>query len=149
MPLAAQPRTLLAVLTCMDARIDPLSLLGLELGDAHIIRNAGGLVTQDAIRSLSASQRLLGTRRIALVMHSGCGLHGASDDQFNSLLVSDGVAPDWRLGSFRDVTEALRLGVARLRASRELPYRDDIQAFVFDTDSGVLQAPEFVEDVSE
>lgn len=148
MPLAAQPRKRLAVLTCMDARIDPLSILGLELGDAHIIRNAGGLVTQDAIRSLSASQRLLGTRKIALVMHSGCGLCGASDDEFNSLLASDGAAPDWRLGAFQSVTEALLLGVARLRASRELPHRDDIQAFIFDTDSGVLHAPELIEGAS-
>src|ERR687897_2847279 len=101
----ARPRRKLAVLTCMDARIEPLALLGLEVGDAHIIRNAGGLVTDDAIRSLSASQRLLGTEQVVVVMHEGCGLHGASEDAFARALAADGVLPDWRLGAFEDVDE--------------------------------------------
>src|ERR687897_2047959 len=111
----ARPRRKLAVLTCMDARIEPLALLGLEVGDAHIIRNAGGLVTDDAIRSLSASQRLLGTVEIVVVMHEGCGLHGASEDAFAEALRADGVLPTWRLGAFDDVEATLRDSLARLR----------------------------------
>ena len=87
----------------MDTRIDLFPMLGLERGDAHIIRNAGGLVTDDAMRSLSASQRLLGTEEIVVVMHEGCGLHGASEDEFAQALAADGVLPTWRLGAFEDV----------------------------------------------
>src|SRR3712207_9107508 len=98
----------------MDTRIDLFPMLGLERGDAHIIRNAGGLVTDDAIRSLAASQRLLGTEEIVVVMHDGCGLEGASEDQFAEQLRGDGADPPWRLGAFGDVETALRDGLARL-----------------------------------
>src|SRR4030095_16630868 len=98
--LDPRPRRKLAVLACMDTRIDVFPMLGLERGDAHIIRNAGGLVTDDAIRSLSASQRLLGTEEIVVVMHDDCGLHGASEDEFTEALAADGVMPTWRLGAF-------------------------------------------------
>src|SRR5918994_1490945 len=138
----ARPRRKLAVLTCMDARIEPLGLLGLEVGDAHIIRNAGGLVTDDAIRSLSASQRLLGTEEIVVVMHEGCGLQGASEDQFGQALADDGVLPTWRLGAFDDVDATLRASLARLRASSELPARDHIRGFVFDPETGALREVE-------
>jgi len=136
--LDARPRRKLAVLSCMDARIDLFALLGLAQGDAHIIRNAGGLVTEDAIRSLSASQRLLGTTEIVVVMHHGCGLRGASEDEFTEALAADGALPTWRLGAFEDVEDALRRGLARLRATPELPARDDISGFVFDPDTGRL-----------
>src|SRR3954447_25654438 len=106
--LSAKPRRKVAVLSCMDTRIDLFPMLGLERGDAHIIRNAGGLVTDDAIRSLSASQRLLGTQEVVIVMHDGCGLHRASEDEFAQTLASDGVLPTWRLGAFDDVEETLR-----------------------------------------
>src|SRR6476659_11348794 len=106
--LSPRPRRKLAVLACMDTRIDLFPMLGLERGDAHTIRNAGGLVTDDAIRSLSASQRLLGTEEIVVVMHDGCGLHGASEDEFAQTLASDGVLPTWRLGAFDDFEETLR-----------------------------------------
>src|SRR3954466_8671427 len=136
--LDARPRRRLAVLSCMDARIDLFALLGLAQGDAHIIRNAGGLVTEDAIRSLSASQRLLGTTEIIVVMHHGCGLAGASEDEFREALAADGVLPTWRLGAFEDVEDTLRHSLARLRSSPELPARDHVRGFVFDPDSGRL-----------
>ena len=137
--LDPRPRRKVAVLACMDTRIDLFPMLGLQRGDAHIIRNAGGLVTDDAIRSLSASQRLLGTEEIVVVMHDGCGLHGASEDEFAEALSADGVLPTWRLGTFEDVEETLRHGLARLSASRELPRRDHLRGFVFDPETGRLR----------
>jgi carbonic anhydrase len=137
--LSPRPRRRVAVLACMDTRIDLFPLLGLQRGDAHIIRNAGGLVTEDAIRSLSASQRLLGTEEIVVVMHDGCGLHGASEDEFAQQLAADGVLPTWRLGAFDDVEATLGHGLARLRSCPELPARDHIRGFVFDTETGVLR----------
>ncbi len=123
----------------MDTRIDAYALLGLRRGEAHIVRNAGGLVTDDAIRSLSASQRLLGTEQIVLVMHEGCGLCGASDEDFAQALARDGANPTWRLGAFSDLDDALRGGLARLRASPELPAREHIRGFVFDPETGALR----------
>jgi carbonic anhydrase len=137
--LEPRPRRKVAVLACMDTRIDLFPMLGLQRGDAHIIRNAGGLVTDDAIRSLTASQRLLGTEEIVVVMHHGCGLHGASEDEFAQALAADGVLPTWRLGAFDDVDAALRHGLARLRSSPELPARDQIRGFVFDPETGELR----------
>ncbi len=134
--IGPRPRRRLAVLTCMDARIDPLALFGLRLGDAHVVRNAGGLVTPDAIRSLAASQRLLDTNEIAVVMHDRCGLHGASDADFAGALAADGAAPEWRLGAFADLEQTLRAGVERLRSSPELPYRESIRGFIFDPETG-------------
>lgn len=137
--LSPRPRRKVAVLACMDTRIDLFPMLGLERGDAHIIRNAGGLVTDDALRSLSVSQRKLGTEEIVVVMHDGCGLHGASEDEFAQALAADGVLPTWRLGAFEDVEVALRHSLARLRSSLELPARDHIRGFVFDPESGRLR----------
>jgi carbonic anhydrase len=137
--LSPRPRRAVAVLSCMDARIDLFALLGLARGDAHIIRNAGGLVTDDALRSLSVSQRLLGTEEIVVVMHENCGLHGASDNAFADALAADGVQPAWRLGGFEDIDTALRDGLVRLRGSRELLARDRISGFVFDPQTGALR----------
>jgi carbonic anhydrase len=123
----------------MDTRIDLFPMLGIERGDAHIIRNAGGLVTDDAIRSLSASQRLLGTEEVVVVMHDGCGLHGASEDEFAESLAEDGVLPNWRLGAFDDVESTLRHSLARLRAAPELPARDHVRGFVFNPETGSLR----------
>jgi carbonic anhydrase len=120
---SARPRRKLAVLTCMDARIEPLSLLGLELGDAHVIRNAGGLVTNDAIRSLSVSQRKLGTEEMVVVMHEDCGMQGANPDT----------------GGFEDLEATLRDGLARLRSEKALPARDHIRGFIFDPDTETLR----------
>ncbi len=137
--LSPRPRRKVAVLACMDTRLDLFPMLGLERGDAHIIRNAGGLATDDAIRSLSASQRLLGTEEIVVVMHEGCGLHGASEDEFAQALAADGALPTWRLGAFEDVDGALQHSLARLRGSRELPSREHIRGFVFDPETGALR----------
>jgi carbonic anhydrase len=140
--LDPRPRRKVAVLACMDTRIDLFPMLGIARGDAHIIRNAGGLVTDDAIRSLSASQRLLGTEEIVVVMHDGCGLHGASEDEFAETLASDGVLPTWRLGAFDDVEETLRHSIARLRSAPELTARDRIRGLVFDPETGELREVE-------
>ncbi len=137
--LSPRPRLKVAVLACMDTRLDLFPMLGLQRGDAHIIRNAGGLVTDDAIRSLSASQRLLGTEEIVVVMHEGCGLQGASEDAFAQALVSDGVLPTWRLGAFEDVEATVLHSLTRLRSSRELVRREHVRGFVFDPESGALR----------
>ncbi len=140
--LSPQPRRKVAVLACMDTRIDLFPMLGLSRGDAHIIRNAGGLVTDDALRSLSASQRLLGTTEVVVVMHDGCGLHRASEDAFRQALAADGVLPTWRLGAFDDVEATLRHSLARLRSSPELVARDGVRGFVFDPETGTLREVE-------
>jgi carbonic anhydrase len=123
----------------MDARMDLFMMLGLERGDAHIIRNAGGLVTDDALRSLSVSQRLLDTEEIVVVMHDGCGLHGASEDQFAESLARDGATPTWQLGAFEDLEATLRESLARLRSSPELLARDRIRGLIFNPEDGALR----------
>jgi len=120
---SARPRRRIAVLTCMDARIDPLAVLDLELGDAHVIRNAGALVTDDAIRSLSASQHLLGTEEIVVLMHEDCGMDGGPKE----------------LGGFDDLETELREGLRRLRESDALATRDRIRGLVVDPASGDLR----------
>ena len=140
--LRPRPRRRVAVLACMDTRIDLFPMLGLARGDAHIIRNAGGLATDDAIRSLSVSQRLLGTTEVVVVMHRGCGLHNASEDEFSRSLAADGARPGWRLGAFEDVDAALRDSLARLRAAPELTEREQIRGFVFDPETGTLREVE-------
>jgi carbonic anhydrase len=137
--LSPRPQRQVAVLSCMDTRIDLFPMLGIQRGDAHIIRNAGGLATDDAIRSLSISQRLLGTEDIVVVMHDNCGLSGASEDEFAAALAADGVLPSWRLGAFTDVEATLRDSLARLRSSPELPHRDQIRGFVFNPEDGTLR----------
>jgi carbonic anhydrase len=137
--LSARPQRKVAVLACMDTRIDLFPMLGLQRGDAHIIRNAGGLATDDAIRSLSISQRLLGTDEVVVVMHEGCGLHNASEDAFAEQLRADGVLPQWRLGAFEDVEATLRSSLERLRSSRELSATGHIRGFVFDPETGSLR----------
>jgi carbonic anhydrase len=136
--LSPRPQRRVAVLACMDTRIDLFAMLGLRRGDAHIIRNAGGLATEDAIRSLSVSQRLLGTEEIVVVMHHGCGLRGASEDDFARQLARDGARPTWRLGAFEDVEVALRQELARLRSAPELPLREHIRGLIFDPETGTL-----------
>ncbi len=140
--LSPRPRRKVAVLACMDTRIDLFPMLGLERGDAHIIRNAGGLVTDDAIRSLAVSQRLLGTDEIVVVMHEDCGLHRASEEEFAQALAAEGIRPAWQLGAFADVETALRDGLERLRSSLELPARNHVRGFVFDPETGALREVE-------
>ncbi len=140
--LSPRPQRRVAVLSCMDTRIDLFPMLGIRRGDAHIIRNAGGLATDDAVRSLSVSQRLLGTEEVVVVMHDGCGLHGASEDDYGRALAADGARPSWRLGAFDDVEAALRDSLTRLRSAPELSRRDRIRGFVFDPETGSLREPE-------
>lgn len=138
---SARPTRALAVLTCMDVRIDPLEMLGLTRGEAHVLRNAGAIVTDDVIRSLAASQRVLGTREVLVVMHERCGLCGASDEDFARELEADGAQPSWRLGGFAELQRELAAGVERLRNSPELPFRDSIRGLIFDPVDGSLREP--------
>jgi carbonic anhydrase len=137
--MSARPRRRLAVLACMDARINLYALLGLRRGDAHIIRNAGGLVTDDALRSLSASQRLLGTKEVMVIMHRDCGLQGASDADFAAALAADGAQPEWELGAFENLEQTLRAGLERLRSSSELIARDRVRGLIYDPETGALR----------
>lgn len=137
--LAGRPARALAVVACMDARLEILPMLGLRPGDAHIIRNAGGIVTDQEIRSLTISQRLLGTREIVLVHHTDCGMQTSTDERFAAALEEDtGSAPEWSGGFFPDLDGDVRAALARLRANVFLPFRDHIRGFVFDVTSGKL-----------
>jgi carbonic anhydrase len=136
----AAPARRVAVLACMDARIDPAALLGLRAGDAHVIRNAGGVVTDDAIRSLAISQRKLGTEEVVVIQHTGCGLMSFDDDEFARELERDaGERPGWAAGTFADLEANLRASVARIRESRFLPRTDRVRGFVYDVESGALR----------
>ena len=135
-----QPARQLAVVTCMDSRIDLFAALGLHEGDAHILRNAGGVVTDDVIRSLVISQRRLGTRSVMLIHHSGCGMQLITDDGFRAELErATGVAPTFAIGSFTDLDADVRQSVLRVRACPFLPYRDDVRGFVYDVAYGTLR----------
>lgn len=123
----------------MDTRLDLYAILGLQRGDAHLIRNAGGLATDDAIRSLAASQRLLATEEVIVLMHEQCGLCGASEDEFAEALARDHALPPWRLGAFADVEQALGASLARLRSAPELIHRGQIRGLIFDPSDGTLR----------
>lgn len=139
LPGSARPGRRLAVVSCMDARMDLFATLGLQTGDAHVIRNAGGIVTEDVIRSLCLSQRLLGTREIVLVHHTDCGLEGVSDGEFAARLRDEvGEAPAWSAGGFSDVFEDVRMSMRLIAASRFLPHRDAVHGFVYDVATGLL-----------
>lgn len=148
--MGPQPTKRIAVVTCMDCRIDPLAAFGLEVGEAHVIRNAGGSVTDDVIRSLAVSQRKLGTREVMVVHHTGCGMMTVTDDAFRAELLADtGIAPSFAIESFRDLEEDVRQSVRRVRRSPFLPYRDAVSGHVLDLDSGQVRAVELPEDASE
>jgi carbonic anhydrase len=123
----------------MDARLLPSKVLGLEEGDAHIIRNAGGVITDDEIRSLAISQRLLGTREIILIHHTDCGMLTFTDDAFKRSIQDDtGVKPSWGAEAFPDLDEDVRQSIARIKASPFVPHKDAIRGFVFDVATGKL-----------
>jgi carbonic anhydrase len=135
-----QPRRKLAVLACMDARLDPVRLLGLEEGDAHVIRNAGAVVTDDALRSLAISQNLLGTEEIVLIGHTDCGMQTFSDDEFADRLEREtGSRPDWRAHAFSDLDQAVRDGIERIRESPFVPRTDGVRGFVYEVETGRLR----------
>jgi len=136
--LTSKPQRKVAVLTCMDTRIEVERILGLQRGEANIIRNAGGLITDDAIRSLSISQRLLGTEEIVVMMHEGCGLQG-DEDELADALAANGERPPWRVGAFQDLDQALREGLDKLRSSEHLAERGLIRGFVYDPAGGSLR----------
>ena len=137
--LSAPPATGVAVVACMDARVNPYAILGLAEGDAHVIRNAGGVVTADVRRSLAISQRLLGTTEIMLIHHSGCGMTSFTDTQFADTIEQDtGIRPDWAAESFTDPAGDVRQSIARLKADPLLPHTDAIRGFVFDVTTGAL-----------
>lgn len=141
--LHKNPSRKVAVVTCMDARIDVFAMLGLKNGEAHIIRNAGGAVTDDAIRSLCLSQRALGTEEILVIHHTKCGLHNLSEDEFNADLEADlGVRPPWALESFRDADADVRQSIRRIELSPYISDASIVSGFVYDVDTGELVAVE-------
>jgi carbonic anhydrase len=130
----------LAVVACMDARLNVYGALGLHEGDAHVIRNAGGVVSEDAIRSLVISQRLLGTREIVLIHHSDCGMLTFSDDEVKAAIEADtGLRPSFALEAFPDLERNVRQSIARIKANPFIPNKDSVRGFVFDVHSGVLK----------
>lgn len=135
----ARPVERVAVVACMDARLDVHAALGLELGDCHVIRNAGGVVTDDTIRSLVISQRALGTRSVALIHHTGCGLLSITEDFRRELEEEVGIRPVWAVESFTDIDQDVRQSMARVRTSPFLPHREDVRGFVFDVRTGLLR----------
>jgi carbonic anhydrase len=129
-----------AVVACMDARLNVYGALGLHEGDAHVIRNAGGVVTEDAIRSLVISQRLLGTREIVLIHHSDCGMLTFSDDEVKAAIEADTrLRPSFALEAFPDLERDVRQSIARIKANPFIPNKDSVRGFVFDVHSGVLK----------
>ncbi|WP_129337077.1 beta-class carbonic anhydrase [Cellulomonas endophytica] len=139
-PLPLPPARGLAVVACMDARLDVHRLLGLAEGDAHVIRNAGGVVTDDVLRSLAISQRLLGTRAVVLVHHTDCGMLTFDDETFRSSIEAEtGVRPTWASEAFSDLDEDVRAGVERIRQDPSVPRTDDVRGFVLDVATGLLR----------
>jgi carbonic anhydrase len=138
--LPLPPARKLAVLACMDARVNPYGILGLRAGDAHIIRNAGGVVTDDEIRSLAISQRLLGTEEIILIHHTDCGMLTFTDDEFKRSVQDDvGIKPEWAAEAFPDLDEDVRQSIARIQASPFIPRKDSVRGFVYEVETGRLR----------
>jgi carbonic anhydrase len=137
--LELRPRRHLAVVACMDSRMEIFEILGLRHGDAHIIRNAGGSVTDDVIRSLALSQRMLGTREIVLIQHTNCGLHNLNEDQFKADIEAEtGMRPWWALESFHDPYTNVAQSIRRLQHSPFVFFKDHISGFVYNVDTGLL-----------
>jgi len=138
--LDVRPALRLAIVTCMDSRLDVFAALGLEDGQAHVLRNAGGVITDDVIRSLAISQRRLGTEEVALIHHTDCGLELITDDGFRAELhEATGMAPSFAIESFTDVDANVRQSIARVRHSPFLLHRDGVRGFVYDVDTGLLR----------
>jgi carbonic anhydrase len=138
--LDVRPSLRLAIVTCMDSRLDIFAALGLQDGQAHILRNAGGVITDDVIRSLAISQRRLGTEQIALIHHTDCGLQLVTDDGFRAeLQEATGMAPSFAIESFTDVESDVRQSIVRVRHSPFLLHRGDVRGFVYDVDTGQLR----------
>jgi carbonic anhydrase len=138
-PLPLPPSKHVAVVACMDARLNVYGILGLADGEAHVIRNAGGVVTDDEIRSLTISQRLLGTQEIILIHHTDCGMLTFTDDDFKASILADtGIKPEWAVEAFPDLDEDVRQSINRIKASPFIPHKDSVRGFVFDVATGKL-----------
>jgi carbonic anhydrase len=138
-PLPLPPSKHVAVVACMDARLDVYRILGLGDGESHVIRNAGGVVTDDEIRSLAISQRLLGTTEIILIHHTDCGMLTFTDDGFKSAIQDEvGIKPEWAAEAFTDLDRDVRQSIARIKASAFIPHTDAVRGFVFDVATGLL-----------
>jgi carbonic anhydrase len=138
-PLPLPPAKGVAVVACMDARLNVYAMLGLEEGQAHVIRNAGGVITDDEGRSLAISQRLLGTREIILIHHTDCGMLTFTDDDFKAAIQADtGIKPAWSAEAFSDPDTDVRQSIARIKVSPFIPQKDSVRGFVFDVATGKL-----------
>jgi carbonic anhydrase len=138
-PLPLPPAKKLAVVACMDARIDVYRVLGLNEGESHVIRNAGGVITADEIRSLAISQRLLGTEEIILIHHTDCGMLTFTDQDFRDGIRDEtGIRPEWAAEAFEDLDTDVRQSIARIKASPYVPKKNSIRGFVFDVATGLL-----------
>ncbi|WP_199431532.1 beta-class carbonic anhydrase [Qaidamihabitans albus] len=134
-----RPSLNVAILTCMDARIRVFELFGLLQGESHVLRNAGGVVTDDMVRSLALSQRKLGTREVLIVQHTDCGLNAVTEDDFkDELEEASGLRPTWAVEAFRDVEASVRQSVERVRRNPFLPHTDNVRGFVYDVHTGRL-----------
>jgi len=138
--LGAAPRMRVTVVTCMDAGIETRAVFGLQPGDMHVLRNAGGIVTDDMLRSISISQSVLGTREVMIVKHTQCGMSMLTEDELRSRIENaTGHTPEGPLGTFDEIDEAVRASVKAVRESRLVPYRDNVRGFVYDVATGLLR----------
>jgi carbonic anhydrase len=138
--LPIPPARKVAVVACMDARLNVFDALGLGEGDAHVIRNAGGVVTDDEIRSLAISQRLLGTEEIILIHHTDCGMLKFTDDEFKASIEQDtGIKPQWAVEAFSDLEADVRQSIARIKASPFIPNKESIRGFIYEVETGRLR----------
>jgi carbonic anhydrase len=138
--LPMPPGKQIAIVTCMDARLSPYVMLGLEEGEAHVIRNAGGVITDDEIRSLVISQRLLGTQEVMLIQHTDCGMLTFSDDEVKQQIQDDvGIKPHFSLESFSDLDENVRQSIARIQSSPFIPNKESVRGFVYEVETGRLR----------
>jgi carbonic anhydrase len=137
--LPLPPARKAAVVACMDARLNPYPILGLSIGDAHVIRNAGGVITDDEIRSLAISQHLLGTEEIMLIHHTDCGMLTFNDEEFHQMLEQEaGQRPEWHALSFSDLEEDVRDSIKRIKESPFIPRKDEVRGFIYDVKTGRL-----------
>ena len=138
--LPIPPAKPIAIVTCMDARLSPYVMLGLSEGDAHVIRNAGGVITDDEIRSLLISQRLLGTREVMLIHHTNCGMLTFSDDEVKDQIQEEiGIKPSFALESFTDLEENVRQSIKRIEASPFIPHKNSVRGFIYEVETGRLR----------
>jgi len=138
--LPLPPSAKVAVVACMDARLHVYAILGLEEGEAHVIRNAGGVITDDEIRSLAISQRLLGTEEIILIHHTDCGMLTFTDDDFKGSIEQEvGIKPEWAAEAFKDLDADVRQSIARIKASPFIPRTDSVRGFVYEVETGRLR----------